>query len=149
MDIFIMIGYRWRTKLMASFPFECQTCNRNTIQVYGKNIKKFTLFMIPTVTLEVEPFVYCSECNTIMRVPYKQAEELDSRALQAAPPFRICPKCSTRNEMETIMCQACDEQIQPTVFPQKGGARFMAILLTSVFVFLFLSFCVAVYFGLR
>ncbi len=148
MDIFVMIGYRWRPKLIASFSLHCPTCNRNTIHVYGENIQKLTLFMIPTITLAHEPFVHCSECNVLRKVPTEQVDEVNARALQAAPPFMICPKCGARNELGATLCQACDEHLQPTIFPRKGGARVMAILLTLVFAFLLLSFCVAIYYGL-
>jgi len=148
MDFFIFIGSRWRLNLIASFSLHCPTCDRNTIQVYEENVQKLTLFMIPTITLARKPFVQCAECRILRQVSSEQVEEVRSRALQGAPPFRICPKCGARNELESVLCQVCDEQLQPTIFPRKGGARIMAILLTLVFAGMLLLFCVAIYYGL-
>lgn len=139
MFFFLEIGERTQIELIASFSMYCPYCNRNTMHVYGKAIQKLTIYVIPTITLSSKPFVHCSECN-YLRIPDELPEKLEALASQGFPPFRICPQCGTRNEMEAVLCQSCSEPVKETILPPKGPARIVAILLT----FLFAGLCLLI-----
>lgn len=145
MTIPIIVGYRRKTKLIASFPLDCPQCGQETLHVYGQVSENPTLFFIPIPIGSCWAFVQCSECGLGQRVSEDKEEEIRSLAKYGAPPFRICPNCVAHNDLDATFCRVCDKPLKRLLFPRKPGARIVAILLTALFALLFVAMCYSCY----
>ena len=144
MSIPIIVSHRRRPNLIASFPYDCPQCDRETIHVHSEVSENPTLYYIPIPTGSHWTSIQCSECGLVRRIDDEnEKEKIRSLSKGGAAPFRICPKCVAHNEPDAALCRVCDEPLKDLLFPRKTGPRIVAILLTALFGLPFFMMCYA------
>ena len=96
----------------------------------------------PIFTLQVLAHNLSGSWNVTQSIAPKVIASL---AEYGTKPFQICPKCSTRNDIDASFCENCNQPLKFFVFPKNTGGRVMAVVLTALFVLLGVAFCYAIY----
>jgi predicted RNA-binding Zn-ribbon protein involved in translation (DUF1610 family) len=144
----IIVGYRRKPNLIASFPLDCSQCGKETIHVHGEVKENLTLYFIPTPIGSRWTYVQCSECGLSTRVPKEKEEDIRSLAKYGAAPFRICPKCGTNNDLDTTFCRTCNEPLKPYLLPKNVVGRIFHLIVLAILGLAVIALCYIAYLGL-
>ena len=82
----LIFGFRSSIERLATLLLQCQRCQTPAAHHIRRWRKRFTLFFIPTFTLQKKHFVSCTMCGSDFLVAQEEAERLVALALAQADP---------------------------------------------------------------
>jgi hypothetical protein len=76
MPMIVIHGHKWEMEFKRVVKHPCPACQRPDMELHFGH-KKFTLYWIPTFTLESSYLLKCKPCDSIWTLPQSEGELLE------------------------------------------------------------------------
>lgn len=84
--MFLIWGFRTRTKILARLLLVCHACSKPASQAVAQRVRWFTLFFIPLIPFNRKHLMQCAMCGHVSQVTKEDAARLVQSATEPATP---------------------------------------------------------------